>query len=47
MEHFKASCLDLQFIFPLDTKKTWEIQKTVIFVNNVAEIRPMIKIIEE
>lgn len=45
MEHSKASCLDLQFILPPRAKKASDIQKTVIFVNTIAEIRPMIAII--
>lgn len=45
MEHPKASCLDLQFLLPPIAKEAKNIQKTVIFVNSVAEICPMIAII--
>lgn len=45
MEHSKASCLDLQFVFPKKAKEARDIQKTIIFVNSVEEIRPMINIL--
>lgn len=45
MEQPKASCLDLQFLLSLIAKEAKDIQKTVIFVNSVAKIRPMIAII--
>lgn len=45
MEHSKASCLDLQFVFPKKAKEAQDIQKTIIFVNSVEEIRPMINIL--
>lgn len=47
IKYAKASCLDLQFILPKHAKAAHEIQKTVIFVNSVKGIRPMIKIIQE
>lgn len=45
IKYTKASCLDLQFILLKQVKKAREIQKTVIFVNSIKEIRPIIKII--
>lgn len=45
MEYTKASCLDLQFILPKTVNKALNIQKTIIFVNPVSEIRPLINII--
>lgn len=45
IQHSKASCLDLQFILPKNTKQAKDIQKTIIFVNSVKEIRPLIQII--
>ena len=39
MEHPKSSCLDLQTILPHKAKKANDIQKTIIFVNSVSEIR--------
>ena len=46
MEHSKASCLDLQFILKTAAKAN-DIQKTVIFVNSINDIRPMINIFVE
>ena len=45
MEHPKSSCLDLQFILPTEAKEAKDIQKTIIFVNSVNEIRVIIDII--
>lgn len=45
MEHTKGSCLDLQFILPKTAKEAKDIQKTIIFVNNISDIRPIIAII--
>lgn len=45
MEHLKANCLDLQFLLSPIAKETKDIQKTVIFVNSVAEICSIIAII--
>ena len=45
MKHTKASCLDLQFILPKTAKEAKDIQKTIIFVNSVKEIRPLIEVI--
>lgn len=44
MQYSKLSCLDLQFVFPPTASYANDIQKTIIFVNNVADIRPMIDI---
>lgn len=44
MEHPKSSCLDLQTILPHKAKKANDIQKTIIFVNSVSEIRVIISI---
>lgn len=46
MEHTKASCLDLQFILPETATRANDIQKTIIFVNNVTDIMPLISIIQ-
>lgn len=45
MEHPKSSYLNLQFILPPNAKKAKDIQKTIIFVNSVNEIRAIISII--
>lgn len=45
MEYLKASCLDLQFILPKKATAVKNIQKTVIFINNVSDICPLISII--
>ena len=47
MEHSKTSCLDLQFLLPKIAKEAKDIQKTIIFVNTVAEIRQIIDIIQD
>ena len=44
MEHSKASCLDLQFILPKTAAQASDIQKTVIFVNSINDLRPMINV---
>ena len=46
MKHAKSSCLDLQFILPKIANKAKDIQKTVVFVNSLTEIRPMISILQ-
>ena len=46
MFHPKSSLLDLQFILPKTATQANAIQKTIIFVNTVAEIRPIIEIIQ-
>lgn len=47
MEHAKSSCLDLQFVLPKVATKASDIQKTIIFVNTLTEIRPIILIFQE
>ena len=46
MKYTKASCLDLQFILLKTAKEVKDIQKTIIFVNSVKEICPLIEIIK-
>ncbi|MCJ1464294.1 hypothetical protein MMC07_002907 [Pseudocyphellaria aurata] len=46
MEHPKASCLDLQFILPETAQEAKDIQKTLVFVNSITDIFPMISIIQ-
>lgn len=46
MQFSKSSCLDLQFILPQTAVSAKDIQKTIIFVNSVSDIRPMIEIIQ-
>ncbi|MCJ1471297.1 hypothetical protein MMC07_009945 [Pseudocyphellaria aurata] len=46
MQYPKASCLDLQLIFPEAASQARDIQKTIVFVNSVAEIFPMVDIIQ-
>ncbi|MCJ1471186.1 hypothetical protein MMC07_009834 [Pseudocyphellaria aurata] len=46
MQHPKASCLDLQFILSEAASQAKDIQKTIVFVNLIAEIFPMIDIIQ-
>lgn len=46
MKHSKGSCLDLQFMLPKTAKEARDIQKTVIFVNTISDIRPTISIIQ-
>lgn len=43
----KGSYLDLQFIFLLTANSAQDIQKTIIFVNIVLNIWPMIEIIQK
>lgn len=45
MEYTKANCLDLQFILAKKATAAKDIQKTIIFVNSVSDIRPLIRII--
>lgn len=45
MEYTKGSCFDLQFILPKTTKQAKDIQKSIIFVNNISDICPIIAII--
>lgn len=45
MQHPKGSCLDLQFVLPHFASEAWDIQKTVIFINSINDIRPTITII--
>lgn len=47
MDHPKASCLDLQLLLPKGAQQAKDIQKTVIFVNTVAEICHIIMIIRD
>lgn len=44
MKHPRSSCLDLQFVLPPSAKEAKDIQKTIIFVNSVNEIRVIISI---
>lgn len=46
MAHPKSSHLDLQFVLPEKAMQASDIQKTIIFVNTVSEIRPIIEIIQ-
>lgn len=46
MTSSKSNFLDLQFVFPLITSHAKDIQKTIIFVNTVSEIRPIIDTIQ-
>lgn len=46
MAHPKSSLLDLQFILPKTATQANANQKTIIFVNTVAEICPIIKTIQ-
>lgn len=46
IEHSKGSCLDLQFILPKTAKEACDIPKTIIFVNIISDIRPIISIIQ-
>lgn len=45
MEYPKFNCLDLQFILPKKATAAKDIKKTIIFVNNVSDICPLINII--
>lgn len=46
MAHSKSSHLDLQFVLPEKAMQACDIQKTIIFVNTVVEIQPIIEIIQ-
>lgn len=46
MKHAKSSCFDLQFVLPKVATKASDIQKTIIFVNSVSEIRPIIDVFQ-
>lgn len=46
MKNAKSSCLDLQFVLPKVATKASDIQKTIIFVNSVSEIRPIIDVFQ-
>ncbi len=45
MEHPRSCCLDLQTILLTQAKKASNIQKTIVFVNNVNEIYLIINIV--
>ena len=45
IEHTKGSCLDLQFILSKKAKEAKDIQKTIIFVNNISDLHLIITII--
>lgn len=44
MNHSRSSCLDLQFVLPPEAKEAKNMQKTIIFVNSVSDIRDVISI---
>lgn len=44
MEYTRSSCLDLQFVLPPEAKEAKDIQKTIIFVNSVSDIRNVINV---
>lgn len=46
MAHPKSSLLDLQFVLPKISTQANAIQKTILFVTTVAEIRPIIETIQ-
>lgn len=46
MKYSKDSYLNLQFLLPISTKKARDLQKTVIFVNTISDIRSAIMIIQ-
>lgn len=46
MAHPKSSLHDLQFVLPAKASQASDIQKTIIFVNTVSEIRPIIEMIQ-
>ena len=46
IDYPKASCLDLQLLLPKSAQQAKDLQKTVIFVNTVAEICHIIMIIQ-
>ena len=45
MKHAKSNLLDLQFILPPKAMHAKNIQKTIIFVNTVAEVLPLVEAI--
>ena len=45
MKYLKGSCLNLQFLLPKSAKDARDIQKTIIFVNIISDIKPTITII--
>lgn len=45
MAHPKSSYLNLQFMFPKNAIQVYNIQKTIKFVNTIAEICSIMKII--
>lgn len=46
MTSSKSSFLDLQFVLPLTTSHAKDIQKTIIFVNTMSKIWPIIDTIQ-
>lgn len=46
MEYAKSFYLNLQFVLPKVATKTSNIQKTIIFVNNISKIRLIIDIFQ-
>ena len=44
MHYSRSSCLDLQFVLSPEAKEAKDIQKTIIFVNNVSDIRDVISV---
>ena len=47
MQHANSSLLDLQFILPPRAHYAKDIQKTLIFVNKVAEVLPLVEAIRK
>ena len=47
MQYAKSSLLDLQFILPPRARYTKDIQKTLIFVNTMAEVLPIVEVIRK
>lgn len=47
MQHAKSSLLDLQFVLPPKALHAKDIQKTLIFVNTVAEVLPLVEAIRK
>lgn len=44
IDYSRSNCLDLQFVLLLKAKKAKNIQKTIIFVNSVSDIRDIISV---
>lgn len=44
MDHPRSSCLDLQFVLPPEAREAKDIQKRIIFVNSVSDIRDVINV---